>query len=537
MRDLALTCILTVFITFPIRSQNKLEKEEWLKDAGFGMFIHWSMDSQLGIVISHSTVGASEDYTNRYFNELPKTFNPTDFDANRMVVLAKLAGMKYMVFTAKHHSGFCMWDTETTPFNIMNTPYKQDIVKEYIEACRKHGLKVGLYFSPEDFWFLHQNDELIRRSDIDDISEELREKYIDYNQRQCRELLTRYGPIDVMFFDGGEGSLIKVLKPFCWGINPDLLVTRGELQTPEQYLPGITSERVWESCITMGTQWQFKPTNESYKSGAQIIKMLVETRAKGGALLLNIGPDAYGNIPFEQDRNLREVAAWYFINHEAVDNVHPWIITNEGDIWFCQSKDGKNVYAALFGQRDWPRGERREFLINSVKATPDTKVSVLGQSDKIVEYMDLDPVSRFNQEPDGLKISVVRAQRIYNNHKWPNPIVLKLENVEKALDPPVIRTVDDPGLADREVTFIVNLDDLGDADRVGIAIQYRKAPTTLNERVAGADWILTEVIDADNPGKYKVILEDMDPGTYQYRAAVIHPKIMISGEIFSFTIN
>ena len=107
------------------------------------MFIHWSMDSQLGIVISHSTVGASEDYTNRYFNELPKTFNPTDFDPDRMAVLAKLAGMKYMVFTAKHHSGFCMWDTETTPFNIMNTPYKQDIVKDYIEACRKYGLKVG----------------------------------------------------------------------------------------------------------------------------------------------------------------------------------------------------------------------------------------------------------------------------------------------------------------------------------------------------------------------------------------------------------
>jgi alpha-L-fucosidase len=517
--------------------QNKLEKEEWLKDAGFGMFIHWSMDSQLGIVISHSTVGASDDYTGRYFYELPKTFNPTDFDADRMVVLAKMAGMKYLVFTAKHHSGFCMWDTETTPFNIMNTPYKRDIVKDYIEACRKYGLKVGLYFSPEDFWFLYKNDELIRRTNIDDIPDDLRTKYIDYNQRQCRELLTKYGPVDVIFFDGGEGSLIKALKPFCWDINPDLLITRGELQTPEQYLPGITSERVWESCITMGTQWQFKPTNESYKSGAQIIKMLVEIRAKGGALLLNIGPDAYGNIPFEQDRNLREVAAWYFINHEAVDDVRPWIITNEGDIWLCQSKDGRSVYAVLFDQKDWPRGERREILINSVKASSGTKVSVLGQSDKIVEYMNVDPVTRYSQESDGLKISMVRAQRIYNNHKWPNPIVLKMENVEKALEPPVIWSMEGVKQEGHNVTFMVNLEDLGDTEKVGIAIQYRKAPTTLNERVAGADWILTETLDADKPGEYKVTQEDLAPGVYQYRAVVFHPKIMISGEIYTFNNN
>ncbi len=499
--------------------------EEWLKDAGFGMFIHWSMDSQLGIVISHSTVGASEDYTNRYFNELPETFNPTDFDADRMAVLAKLAGMKYMVFTAKHHSGFCMWDTETTPFNIMNTPYKQDIVKDYISACRKHGLKVGLYFSPEDFWFLYQNDELIRRSNIDDIPDDLMEKYIEYNQRQCRELLTKYGPVDVVFFDGGEGSLIKALKPYCWGINPELLITRGELQTPEQYLPGITSERVWESCITMGTQWQFKPTNESYKSGAQIIKMLVETRAKGGALLLNIGPDAYGNIPFEQDRNLREVAAWYFINHEAIDNVRPWIITNEGDIWFCQSKDSQTVYAFLFDQKNWTRGDRREFKINSVQATNQTKVSVLGQNDKIVEYMSVDPASKFSQNSDGLNISVVRAQRIYNNHKWPNPIVLKLDNVEKALEPPFIRTIEDVKQEGSNVTFMVSLEDLGDAEAVRIAFQYRKAPTTLNERVAGAEWILTETTDVDKPGEYKVTLEDLSPGAYQYRAVVIHPRL------------
>jgi alpha-L-fucosidase len=162
---------------------------------------------------------------------------------------------------------------------------------------------------------------------------------------------------------------------------------------------------------------------------------------------------------------------------------------------------------------------------------------VLGQSDKIVEYMSVDPVSRYSQESDGLKISVVRAQRIYNNHKWPNPIVVKLENVKKALEPPVIRTIEDVGLDDGRATFTVSLDELGDADKLRIGIQYRKAPTTLNERVAGADWVISETMEVDKKGEFKVILKDLDSGSYQYRAVVIHPKIMISGEIYTININ
>ena len=139
---------------------NKPERLEWLQDAGFGMFVHWSMDSQLGSVISHSMVGASDDYLNRFINELPKTFNPKRFDAEELAILAKLAGMKYIVFTAKHHSGFCMWDTKTTDFNIMNTLYKRDIVADYVKAARKHGLAVGFYYSPEDFWFQRSEDDV-----------------------------------------------------------------------------------------------------------------------------------------------------------------------------------------------------------------------------------------------------------------------------------------------------------------------------------------------------------------------------------------
>ena len=126
-------------------------------DAGFGMFIHRSFDSQLGAVISHSMAGASADYLGRFVHELPKTFNPKKFDPEEWAVPAKLAGMKYVVFTTKHHSGFCIWDTKTTGFNVMNTPFHRDITKEIIDAFRKPGIAIGIYFSPEDFNHLYEN--------------------------------------------------------------------------------------------------------------------------------------------------------------------------------------------------------------------------------------------------------------------------------------------------------------------------------------------------------------------------------------------
>ena len=114
-------------------NKNKPEREEWLKNSNSGMFIHLGVDASLGVVISHSLVGASDDYANRYFNELPKVFNPKHFDPNEIAMLAKLAGMKYIMFTTKHHSGFCMWDTKTTDFSIMNKPYKKDLLKEMVK--------------------------------------------------------------------------------------------------------------------------------------------------------------------------------------------------------------------------------------------------------------------------------------------------------------------------------------------------------------------------------------------------------------------
>jgi alpha-L-fucosidase len=408
---------------------NDPARTEEFMDWGLGMFVHWSLDSQLGSVISHSMVGASDKYLDRFINELPKTFNPTRYQPDEWMAIAKLAGVKYMVFTTKHHSGFCMWDTKTTDFSIMHTPYGKDIVRDYVNACRRHGIKVGFYFSPEDFLFLRRSGETIRR-----VGGSGREKdaLLAYDRKQLDELFGNYGDIDVVFFDGAHKEL---LAQYIHQLQPRCLVTRGEMETPEQKLPDRPMPGPWESCFTLGSQWQFKPTNEEYKSGTKLIEMLIETRAKGGNLLLNVGPEPSGVIPFEQERVFRELALWMFINDEGITNIRPCPVAAErsGKVHYTRSKDGKAVYVFLnefTGRNRWKRGERKEITLQALKATPDTKISALGQNDKVLEYKPkADVRSRFRQTPEGLEISVVRAQRIYNDSSWPNPVVVKIENV------------------------------------------------------------------------------------------------------------
>ncbi|MEO5583190.1 MAG: alpha-L-fucosidase, partial [Saprospiraceae bacterium] len=136
---------------------NKPDRVQWYQDLGFGLFIHWNVDVTLGAVISHSLSGASDEYVERYFSELPKYFNPEKFNPTEWAKLAKLAGMKYVVFTTKHHSGFCMFKTETTPLNVINTPFGRDITKEIVDAFRKEGIAIGFYFSPEDFQYFYNH--------------------------------------------------------------------------------------------------------------------------------------------------------------------------------------------------------------------------------------------------------------------------------------------------------------------------------------------------------------------------------------------
>jgi alpha-L-fucosidase len=534
MRFVTLTILLLVSLTAPAQigaNKNKPAREEWLKDAGFGMFIHWNVDTQLGVVISHSLVGASPDYIERYIQELPQTFHPTEWDPERIAILAKNAGMKYIMFTTKHHAGFCMWDTKTTDFSVMNTPYRKDIVRQYVAACRKWGLGVGFYYSPEDFVFAYRNGmKDITRDDHWEKAKSFQAKYKAFVLAQCKELMTNYGQVDLFFID--SDVLREEVKEIVWKLQPNCLITRGALPTPEQQLPGETLTTAWESNMTMGTAWNYKPTNEHYKSGTDLINMLIESRAKGGSFLLNIGPTQWGSVNEGQQGRLMEVGAWHFINQEAVHNVRPWIIRNEGDVWFTKQKDENTVYAYLTHMPDWPRGERRTFLLKSVKATSKTEISVLGQTGNIVEYKpDVDGKATFEQTPEGLRVSVVRAQRIYNNHKWPNPIVVKLKNVQPALEPAHFSTVKAEKLPNGNLRLTADVTQLGNGTLFRLGFEYRPVQSTLNEEFDGK-WTATDVFPITQAGTHTLEMVKDNVTAYdeiEYRAILYQDNLKIEG--------
>ena len=502
---------------------NKPEREEWLRNTGAGLFIHFSIDAQLGIVISHSLVGASDDYVNRFFNELPKTFNPYKFDPYQIAILAKLAGMKYIVFTTKHHSGFCMWDTKTTDFNITKTPYKKDILKEFVDATRAAGLEVGFYFSPEDFNFLYQHHIPISRTNVT-MDADTRKAYDDYTRRQCEELMTNYGKIDVLFIDGEPK---EVVKETCWKLRPDILITRGALNTPEQMLPGTKINSPWLSPITIGTAWQYQPTNDRYKSGTQLINLLTEARSKGGSLLLNVGPMANGELPVEQEGRLREMAAWYFINHECIDSVKSWVVSKEDNILFTAKND--NLYAIITDEPDWKEGERKTFTLHSAKATAATRVSVLGQNNLVMEYKtNVDIACRFKQSPSGWEISVVKTQRIYDDHRWPNALVVKLEHITPAINEAVTVETMAAKPSTNGITFTGKVYDFKGKGISRGRIAYRPYNGQVETLYAGK-WILTNWVNVNDDGIFRITIKGARI-PLEYKAITDQNHISIEGE-------
>jgi alpha-L-fucosidase len=301
---------------------------KWWSEARFGMFIHWDMSSIAGTEISWSRkatkpldiTGDPAGYVeDPVYDHLYQKFNPVKFNADAWVKLAQDAGMKYIVFTAKHHGGFCMWDTKLTDYSIMHAPFKRDVVKELADACHKAGMRFGLYYSQRDW---HHPDY-----GIGDNS-----KYHAYLKGQLTELLTRYGKIDIMWFDSfGKGesiaywhadeilALVKRLQPqivvnnrssyFGQGI-PSL---KADFDTPEQRLGSFQNTRAWESCMCLvkapGGGWSYRPDGK-VKPFAECLKILLGCATGDGNLLLDVGPDAQGVIPDDQAAVLREMGGW-----------------------------------------------------------------------------------------------------------------------------------------------------------------------------------------------------------------------------------
>jgi alpha-L-fucosidase len=307
------------------------------RDLRFGMFIHWGPVSLKGTEIGWSRARQvpKEEYDNLYTK-----FNPTLFNADEWVRVAKDAGMKYMVITSKHHDGFCIWPTKHTDYHIGNSPFKRDILRELADACRKHGIRFGTYYSVCD-WH-HPDYPLDSPGGRGKKTGHNMPRYYEFVKNQTRELIENYGPLVTMWFDGewekpwtremGNGlyAFLKKLQPDLTinnrvskgrhgmaGVTKDAHLNAGDYDTPEQRVGGFNRARPWETCMTICRQWAWKP-NDRMKSLAECLQTLLRTVGGDGNLLFNVGPMPDGRIEPRQVERLKEMGAWLKKHGEGV---------------------------------------------------------------------------------------------------------------------------------------------------------------------------------------------------------------------------
>lgn len=333
------------------------KRVEWYQDARFGMFIHWGIYS---IPARGEWMRSREEMPEEKYMQFFEEFDPVDYDPKAWARAAKQAGMKYAVLTAKHHDGFCLFDSALTDYKATNTKAKRDLVKEYVEAFREAGLKVGLYYSLIDWHhpdYPHYGDKYHpMRNHIEekDVARDFN-RYLDYMHGQIRELCENYGKIDIMWFDlsyqddynnlSGEAwratELIRMVRKLQPGIILDNRLEAsgegfgswatghpteysGDFVSPERIIPPyvlkdeLGNKLVWESCITMNNTWGYSSKDKNFKPASLIINKLVECVSKNGNLLLNVGPDAKGNIPKESLKILSEIGEWMNKNKESI---------------------------------------------------------------------------------------------------------------------------------------------------------------------------------------------------------------------------
>lgn len=429
MKKIVAILILTQLLAGFTQSQhlsidrNKPERIEWFRDAGFGLMITWSPDVLLGSEISLSLDGASKNYMDWYFNELSEAFKPESFKSDDWASLAKLAGVKYVVITAKHHNGFCMWNTTTTDFMIMNSGFGRDMLKETIEAFRNKDIAIGLTYAVSDFHVLHRQGQppnLRNAAASPAVNSELWEM----NKIQLRELLTNYGKIDILSIEDKQDWANPLVANFAWDLGPDLLITGGGMEIYDFSVPKEPKASPWELRINAGYHRQYVATDH-FKSPQFVIERLIETRAKGGNLLLNIGPDANGVISTLQENILRQTGNWLAVNREAIVNIRPATIIHENGSWFTQSKSGQYIYAFV-NQPEWKWTEERAFFFQSLSGTSKTRLQVLGQyahEDSDKQPWPNKPVLSVIEE--GVFVGQVKKQNFNKSQDF--PVVLRFE--------------------------------------------------------------------------------------------------------------
>ncbi|HUA35496.1 MAG TPA: alpha-L-fucosidase [Candidatus Binataceae bacterium] len=329
--------------------KNAAAMSTWFDTARFGMFIHWGHCSQSGWELSWPLVGGvgvlpdGQSVGVEEYHAGAKTFNPVNFDAHSWARLARQTGMQYAVLTSKHHDGFAMFHTRESDFSIEHTPFRRDIVREYVEAFRAEGLKVGLYFSlldwhHPDYPAFRESDKPYRFGSFRRSTPAQWDNFIRFMFAQIRELLTNYGKIDLIWFDGGwerkpeewkSAELVAMIKE----LQPEILINDrlpgyGDFKTPEQAVPPTPPNGPWETCLTINNSWGYNPSDTNLKSTRMLVHTLCEVAGKGGNLLLNVSPTGTGELPREQVTRLHEIGEWISRNEEGIlgttPGLEPW---------------------------------------------------------------------------------------------------------------------------------------------------------------------------------------------------------------------
>lgn len=424
-----------------------LQRIEWFQDVKFGLMMHWGPYSQWGVVESWSLCSEDEPWCKRHMDDydeykrqyeaLKKTFNPASFNPDKWAKAAEYAGMKYVVFTAKHHDGFCMFDTEQTDYKITDNgcPFhsnpKANVAKEIFDAFRKRGFGIGAYFSKPDwhceyYWWPYFATPDRNVNYNPGKYPQRWQKFCDFTHNQIEELMTGYGRVDILWLDGGwvrpKSTINDKVRSWCKSpydqdINmpriaamarkhqPGLIIVDRTVtgkyenyRTPEQHVPGKPLDYPWETCMTMATSWSYKP-NDHHKTARKLIHLLVDIVAKGGNFLLNIGPDSKGDwAPDAYDR-LKKIGDWMKINGEAIYKTRPVPPYKETKVCFTSIKD-EAIYAIyLAGQKEVRPPSK--IMLYSLCPPKNGKVIMLG----VKELVKWEPVG------DGVLISVPESAR------------------------------------------------------------------------------------------------------------------------------
>lgn len=427
---------------------------EWWRAAKFGMFIHWGVYAvPAGVYKGKQVEGIGEwimekgQIPIKEYEEFAKQFNPESFDADEWAKIMKNTGMKYVVITSKHHDGFALWDSNVSDYDVVDfAPYGKDILKKLSDACKKQGIKFGLYHSIMD-WHHPQaqapNYPNYNTRDSLRSNPEFPEYFEKYLKPQVKELILDYDP-EILWFDGEwipeythEMGLefyryIRSLKPNIiinnrvdkgrqgmQGMNKGNFDYAGDFGTPEQEILETASELDWESCMTMNDTWGFKANDDNWKSTEILIHNLIDVAAKGGNYLLNVGPTAEGIIPDPSVQRLKEMGKWLSVNGEAIyDTEKLKAHYKQGEHIRYTKKKGQAFYYGISLENPG-----NEIVFDHVKPKEGSEIFLMGSKKPLLWGFS---------EKEGLKIEVPKTipESIGNSSAW----VFKIEGEERLID-------------------------------------------------------------------------------------------------------